>query len=132
MTEVWGVGRRSAAKLASLNIQTAWDLSQFDVSTLRKHFGVTMKTALEALDQIYRPGYAYAKCAVHLMNLSQRGELTVDLFAPAPKPGTDRLMQVMDEINQKSSRGTLRPGRVPALPGWGMRRDMLSRRATTD
>lgn len=233
VSEVWGVGRRSAAKLSSLNIQTAWDLSQYDVATLRKNFGVTMertarelrgvgclsltngpppkqaicsskmfgrklyeiqpirealasyvtraaeklrsqaslagalqvslqtqihnpelprysnsvsiglpaptddtrglmKAALCALDQIFRPGYAYSKCAVLLLDLSQRGEITADLFAPAPKPGADRLMQVMDEVNQKSGRGTLRLGRVPATASWGMRRDMLSPRATTD
>ncbi len=73
-----------------------------------------------------------AKCAVLLLDLSQRGEVTADLFAPAPKPGADRVMQVMDEVNQKSGRGTLRLGRVPMLPGWGMRRDLLSHRATTD
>ncbi len=91
-----------------------------------------MKVAVSALDQIFRPGFAYAKCAVLLLDLSQRGEVTADLFAPAPKPGADRVMLVMDEVNQKSGRGTLRLGRVPALPEWGMRRDMLSQRVTTD
>jgi len=233
VSEVWGVGRGSASKLAALNIKTAWDLSQFDVSTLRKTFGVTMertarelcgvsclsmvdgpppkqaicsskmfgrklrdlesirqalaayvsraaeklrdqaslagalqvslqtqihnpnlprysssmsivlaaptddtrdllRAALAVLDQIYRPGHAYAKCAVLMLDLSQRGEVSGDLFSPGPRPGSGRLMQVMDEINQRSGRGTLRLGRVPMAPSWGMRRDMLSQRATTD
>ena len=48
VSEVWGVGHRSAARLAALNISTAWDLAQFDIGTLRKTFGVTMeRTARE-------------------------------------------------------------------------------------
>lgn len=185
VSEVWGVGRRSAAKLAALNIATAWDLARFDIGTLRKTFGVTMeRTARElrgvscigfnegpppkeaicsskmlgkrqselppirlalatyvsraaeklrsqsslcstiqvglqtqladlrgpryanavtlalpaptddtreilalapqGLTKIYQPGYSYSKCSILLMDLSQRGELTLDLFAPAP------------------------------------------------
>ncbi|MDL2184676.1 DUF4113 domain-containing protein [Pseudomonas sp. ChxA] len=35
-------------------------------------------------------------------------------------------MQVMDQINAKWGRGTMRPGRVPVSPDWGMKREMLS------
>ncbi len=232
VSEVWGVGHRSAAKLVALNITTAWDLAQFDIGTLRKTFGVTMeRTARElrgvsciglnegpppkeaigsskmfgvrltelppirealaayvtraaeklraqsslcstiqvglqtqladidgpryanaitlalpaatddtreilalaqrGLSQIYRPGYPFSKCSILLMDLSQRGELTLDLFAPKPRRGADRLMAVVDQINQREGRGTLRIGRVPAKPAWAMRRDMLSQRYTT-
>lgn len=233
VSEVWGVGRRSASRLAALNITTAWDLAQFDMATLRKTFGVTMERtarelrgvsclsmndgpppkqaicsskmfgrklrdlepirqalasyvsraaeklrdqaslagalqvslqtqvhnpdlprysnavsialpaptadtrellrfALAGLEQIYRPGFAYSKCAILLMDLSQRGEVTGDLFAPGPRPGSDRLMSVMDEINQLKGRGAIRIARVPAAPNGGMRREMLSQRATTE
>lgn len=232
VSEVWGVGHRSAAKLAALNIATAWDLATFDISTLRKTFGVTMeRTARElrgiscigfnegpppketicssrmfgarqtelppirealaayvaraaeklraqnslcssiqvglqtqladldgpryanafslalptptddtreilalaqrGLSQIYRPGYPFSKCSILLMDLSQRGELTPDLFAPKPRRGAERLMAVVDQINQKQGRGTVRIGRVPTNPAWAMRREMLSQRYTT-
>lgn len=232
VSEVWGVGHRSAAKLAALNISTAWDLAQFDIGTLRKTFGVTMeRTARElrgvscigfnegpppkeaicsskmfgvrqtelppireamaayvaraaeklrgqrslcstiqvglqtqladldgpryanavtlalpsptddtreilafaqrGLGQIYRPGYPFSKCSILLMDLSQRGELTPDLFAPKPRPGADQLMAVVDQINLRQGRSTVRIGRVPAKPAWAMRRDMLSQRYTT-
>lgn len=232
VSEVWGVGRRSAAKLTTLNIATAWDLAQFDIGTLRKTFGVTMeRTARElrgvscigfnegpppkeaigtskmfgvrqtelppirealaayvsraaeklraqnslcstiqvglqtqlaqldgpryanavtmalpaptddtreilalaqrGLSQIYRPGYPFSKCSILLMDLSQRGELTPDLFAPKPRPGSEQLMKVVDQINQREGRGTVRIGRVPAKPAWAMRREMLSQRYTT-
>ena len=230
--EVWGVGRRTGVKLATLNIATAWDLAQCDVALIRKTFGVTMertvrelrgvscigfnegpppkqaicsskmfgtklhdlppirealatyvsraaeklrsqasvcgamqvgiqtqmmdpykpryanavtialptptddtrdilKWALRGLEQIYRPGHAYSKCSILLTDLSQRGEVTGDLFAPAPRRGSERLMAVLDTINQREGRGTVRLGRVPIDPGWGMRRDMKSRNYTT-
>ncbi|MGM8936813.1 DUF4113 domain-containing protein [Pseudomonas neustonica] len=40
-------------------------------------------------------------------------------------------MGVLDEINSKWGRGTLRPARVPSTPGWGMRRELLSPNYTT-
>lgn len=232
VSDVWGVGHLSAAKLSTLNIVTAWDLAQFDIGTLRKTFGVTMErtvrelrgvscigfnegpppkeaicsskmfgvrqtelppirealavyvsraaeklrvqnslcstiqvglqTQLAQLDgpryantvtlalhaptddtreilalaqrglgQIYRPGYPFSKCSILLMDLSQRGEVTPDLFAPKPRPGSEQLMKAVDQINQKEGRGTVRIGRVPAKPVWAMRRDMLSQRYTT-
>lgn len=230
--EVWGVGHRSAAKLAALNISTAWDLAQFDAATLRKTFGVTMeRTARElrgvscigfkqgpppkqvicsskmfgkrqkdlppirealtayvsraaeklrsqnslcstiqvglqtqladldgpryvnamtlalpaptddtreilalaqrGLGQIYRPGYSFSKCSILLMDLSQRGEVTGDLFAVEPRPGGERLMALVDQVNKKEGRGALRFGRVPKKPKWEMRQNMLSQRYTT-
>ncbi len=65
------------------------------------------------------------------MNLSQRGELTPDLFAPKPRRGAERLMAVVDQINRREGRDTVRIGRVPAAPVWAMRREMLSQRYTT-
>jgi nucleotidyltransferase/DNA polymerase involved in DNA repair len=232
VSEVWGVGHRSAAKLAALKISTAWDLAQFDASTLRKTFGVTMeRTARElrglscigfnqgpppkqaicsskmfgarqtelppirealtsyvarateklrkqqslcstiqvglqtqladikcpryanaitlalpaptddtreilalaqrGLGQIYRPGYPFSKCSILLMDLSQRGEVTADLFTPTMRPGAEKLMTVIDSINEREGRGAVRFGRVPKKPKWAMRRDMLSQRYTT-
>lgn len=90
-----------------------------------------LEQALSALAGIYRPGYAYSKCAVLLMDLSQRGEVTADLFAPAPRRGSERLMAVIDVINRREGRGTVRLGSVPIAPDWGMRRDMKSQCYTT-
>ena len=65
------------------------------------------------------------------MDLSRRGERKPDLFAPKPRPGAEQLMAVVDQINQREGRGTVRIGRVPAKPVWAMRRKMLSQRYTT-
>jgi len=65
------------------------------------------------------------------MDLRQPGEFTEDLFAPKQSTECVRLMQVMDNINGRWGRGTLRAASVPASPDWGMRREMMSRSYTT-
>lgn len=82
--------------------------------------------ALAGLERIYRPGFRYLKAGVVLMDLVVPGLAQTDLFAPAPREGSDRLMAVMDRVNSEFGRGTLRPGRVPITPAWGMKREMKS------
>lgn len=84
--------------------------------------------ALEGLRQLYRPGFAYSKCSVQLCDLRPRTECTTDLFDSRPNARSKQLMQVLDAINGKQGRDTLRLGRIPAKPEWSMRRDMLSPR----
>ncbi|HEJ2718227.1 TPA: translesion error-prone DNA polymerase V subunit UmuC [Pseudomonas aeruginosa] len=92
---------------------------------------VLAAAAIRGLDAVYRPGYAYSKAEVLLMDLRRRGEFTGDLFTAAPRPGADRLMAVIDRINASEGRGTLRLGRIPVAPEWAMRREMMSQRYTT-
>lgn len=87
--------------------------------------------AQRGLSQIYRPGYPFSKCSILLRDLSHRGELTPDIFAPKPRPGADQLMAVVDQINQRQGRSMVHIGRVPAKPAWAIRREMLSQRYTT-
>ncbi|MFU7526529.1 translesion error-prone DNA polymerase V subunit UmuC [Pseudomonas paraeruginosa] len=92
---------------------------------------VLAAAAIRGLDAVYRPGYAYSKAEVLLMDLRRRGEFTGDLFTAAPRPAADRLMAVIDRINASEGRGTLRLGRIPVAPEWAMRREMMSQRYTT-
>ena len=87
--------------------------------------------ALLALEQAYRAGFSYSKAEVMLLDLCQRNEITGDLFAPLQPIESTRVMAVLDEINAKWGRGTLRPGRVELKPDWGMQREMLSQSYTT-
>lgn len=91
-----------------------------------------IKTASKGLDTIYRSGYAYAKAEILLMDLRQCGEFSGDLFAQEQPEAARCVMGVLDEINSRWGRGTLRLARVPQEPGWGMRRELLSPRYTTD
>lgn len=89
------------------------------------------KAAVDALDRVYRPGFKYSKAEVLLMNLCQKEEYTDDLFATSQPAEATKLMAVLDQINERWGRGTLRSASVPVNPAWGMRRDMMSRSFTT-
>lgn len=78
---------------------------------------VILALAQRGMGQIYRPGYRYSKCSILLMDLSQRGEVTPDLFAPAPRRGADRLMAVMGEINKREMLSPCYTTRWPEVIG---------------
>ncbi|KNX78757.1 DNA polymerase V subunit UmuC [Pseudomonas sp. 250J] len=89
------------------------------------------RAATEAAGQVYRSGFRYSKAEVLLMDLRQPGEFSDDLFAVTQPAACDRLMSMLDEINGKYGRGTMRTASVPDTPDWGMRREMMSRSYTT-
>jgi DNA polymerase V len=89
------------------------------------------KAAIQAVDRLYRPGFRYSKAEVLLMDLRQPGEFTDDLFAEIQPQTADRIMGVLDEINARWGRGTLRAASVPADPDWAMRRELMSQSYTT-
>lgn len=89
------------------------------------------RLATDAVGRIFRPGFRYSKAEVLLMDLRQPGEFSEDLFALKQSVACDRLMQVMDDINERWGRGTMRAASVPATPDWGMRREMMSQSYTT-
>ncbi|WPP02572.1 translesion error-prone DNA polymerase V subunit UmuC (plasmid) [Pseudomonas sp. HR96] len=89
------------------------------------------KAAVQAIDHLFRPGFRYSKAEVLLMDLRQPGEFTDDLFATLQPVATNKLMGVLDEINGRWGRGTLRAASVPANPDWAMRRELMSQSYTT-
>ncbi|WP_019411720.1 translesion error-prone DNA polymerase V subunit UmuC [Pseudomonas psychrophila] len=89
------------------------------------------KVAVEAVEQVFQPGFRYSKAEVMLLDLRQPGEFTDDLFAINQPAEASRVMAVLDEINGRWGRGTLRAASVPAHPEWGMRRELMSQGYTT-
>lgn len=89
------------------------------------------KMAVDALDRVFRPGFNYSKAEVMLLNLCQPGEYTDDLFATSQPTEASKVMAVLDQINGRWGRGTLRAASVPTNPDWGMRREMMSQSYTT-
>lgn len=89
------------------------------------------KAAVDALGQIFRPGFKYSKAEVMLLSLCQPGEYSDDLFSESQSAHTTKVMSVLDQINKRWGRGALRAARVPMNPDWGMRREMMSRSYTT-
>ena len=80
---------------------------------------------------MYREGFRYSKAEVLLLDLSQRNEITNDLFAPAQPASSEKLMGVLDAVNGRWGRGTMRLASVPVDPAWGMRREIMSQSFTT-
>jgi len=89
------------------------------------------KAATEAVNRLFRPGFKYSKAEVLLLDLRQPGEFTDDLFAEGQPVTAAKVMGVLDEINERWGRGTLRSGSVPSDPDWAMRREMMSGNYTT-
>ena len=89
------------------------------------------KAAVDALDRVFRPGFNYSKAEVMLLNLCQPGEYTDDLFAASQPAEATRVMAVLDQINGRWGRGTLRSASVPSCPDWAMRRELMSQSYTT-
>ncbi len=92
----------------------------------------------QALRQIFRPGYVYAKAGVCLLEIEQRAQVEsqLGLFDPQEPtyeiPKTD-LMQIMDQLNQRFGRFTvvagdaLEQGDAP----WQMRQERKTPAYTT-
>ncbi|WP_421551812.1 translesion error-prone DNA polymerase V subunit UmuC [Pseudomonas yamanorum] len=88
------------------------------------------QAAVGALERVFRSGFKYSKAEVMLLDLCQHGGYT-DLFAASQPSEATRVMTVLDQINGRWGRGTLRSASVPTNPEWGMRREMMSQSYTT-
>ena len=86
------------------------------------------------LRHIYREGYEYKKAGVVLLDLAPVGAVTGDLFAATRVAATERrerLMAVMDGINTRWGRGTVRYLAEGLAQPWQMRRGRMTPRYTT-
>lgn len=88
------------------------------------------KAAVEAVDRVFRPGFKYSKAEVLLVNLSQKGQYTEDFFAISQPVATENVMGLLDAINGRWGRGTMRLASVPTNPEWDAR-EMMSQSLTT-
>lgn len=66
-----------------------------------------------------------------LLDLRQPGEFAGDLLAPVQQSRASKAMAVMDAINARWGKGTVRPGGVPVAPDWWMQRELMSQSFTT-
>ena len=87
-----------------------------------------------ALADMYRPGFAYAKAGVHLLEITSADALQADLFISAEEEArANQLMVTLDRVNARFGSGTLQPG-VAGLQeprGWAMKRGNKSPAYTT-
>jgi DNA polymerase V len=88
--------------------------------------------ALEGLDRIFLKGYRYAKAGIILTQFCDGKSYQPDLFAPKQRNNSEQLMSIMDSINLRWGRGTMRLATEPPVASWGMKRDYLSDSFLTD
>ena len=60
-----------------------------------------MSSAKAGLERIYKPGYAYNKVAVGLIDLIDKRQQQIDLFSKAERNNSAALMQLMDTLNRR-------------------------------
>jgi DNA polymerase V len=88
------------------------------------------RVALWGLQRLYKPGYAYQKAGVMLMDLRDRTHAQGSLFTG--NRDTVALMGVMDRINARWGRGTLRSAAQGGGQSWRMKRERITPAYTTD
>lgn len=85
------------------------------------------KVALWILKKLFKPGIYYQKCGVMLTELVPTGGKQADMFGFVEGDAKgDALMAVMDSINSKYARGTIKLASEGALKAWAMKRGMKS------
>lgn len=88
------------------------------------------RAALWGLKRIYRPGFAYQKAGVMLMDLHPAGQTQGVLFETA-SPARPALMEVIDQANGRWGRGTLKLAAEGVIKTWQMKRERKSPAYTT-
>jgi len=91
-----------------------------------------VRHAQTALDQIYRPGYAYHRLGLLLTDFVHDAPLQLSWTDTAQgREKQRRLMGVLDEVNERFGRDTLRLGTVGYVQEWRAKAGSLSPRFTT-
>lgn len=93
--------------------------------------------ALAVLDAIYKPGFNYAKAGVMLLDLqpATRHQYTLDLDDDTERENRTRLMQTLDDLNQRYGRGTLTLASAGAQRehhAWAMKQERKTPGYTTE
>ncbi len=93
---------------------------------------VLAKSALVALQEIYRSGFYYAKAGVMLTAIQPKSGFQPDMFSVEEESvKSDQLMAVMDVINGYMGRETLRLANQGFKRPWKMKQDSKSPSYTT-
>ena len=95
---------------------------------------VLLQAALPLVDHIFRPHRPLAKAGVLMQHLQGIDTLQSHLLVPMSAEQQDKresLMQTIDQLNRRYGRGSVHWAACGLDPGRAMRRDQLSRAATT-
>ena len=88
-------------------------------------------TNIEALERIYRQGFEYRRAGVMLNGLVPAGQLTGRLFTGEMLEKFRRVMPVVDNLNRKYGRGTVRWAVAKSNGRWQTKAERCSPHYTT-
>jgi len=83
------------------------------------------------LEDIFRDGYEYKKVGVMLNDIVPASEVQLDLFGKNEKKRDKSLMEVIDAINEKEGRGTVKFAACGIDKSWKMLSEMKSKAVTS-
>ncbi|MEL6194502.1 MAG: Y-family DNA polymerase [Bacteroidota bacterium] len=88
--------------------------------------------AMKALEMIYEKGKRYKKAGVVMTDLVSSESIQLSVFNEAPTQSDQRLMHLMDDINQKIGKGKVFIAKEGVDKGWRMKSEMKSPNYTTN
>jgi DNA polymerase V len=94
------------------------------------HTNHFIMAAMQGLKRIFKKNYAYKKAGIILNNISDAGIVQPDLFMQLPERN-DSLMNVLDNINTRFGKGTLRSAQEGFSEQWVMKSEIKSPAYTT-
>jgi len=90
-----------------------------------------LPVALKAAEEIFKPGFQYYKAGVYAPELVEADLVQTSLFDVQTDSKSQRLMQAMDQINQKLGTGSIKYAAVGLKQEWKTRLAYPSKRYTT-
>ncbi|WP_312299112.1 Y-family DNA polymerase [Stutzerimonas nitrititolerans] len=111
------------------SFQDTWSTSSAKLIQHTDDTLVLQGAAVELAKRIFDNNAVYAKSSIALSEICQPSDLSQDMFAQ--KPTQSELSNVLDTINSKFGRGTLRSGVLVGDMAWAMKRNHLSPSYTT-
>ncbi|MEO3405009.1 Y-family DNA polymerase [Mucilaginibacter sp. CAU 1740] len=90
------------------------------------------RVAVQAIRAIYQPGYNYLKTGVRATGIIPAGEVQYHMFSDYEHSKEQKLSELMDGLNNRYGRGTIRLGADSFERKWIMKQEFLSHQYTTD
>lgn len=90
------------------------------------------RIAVQAIRAIWQPGYNYLKTGVRVTGIIPENEVQYNLFTKYEHSREQKLAGLMDDLNGRYGRGTLRLAVDSLERKWAMKQEYLSKQYTTD
>lgn len=90
------------------------------------------RVAVQAIRAIFQPGFNYLKTGVRATGIIPEGEVQFNMFNDYEHSREQKLAGLMDDLNDRYGRGTLRLAADSFERKWAMKQEFLSKQYTTN